>query len=507
MDTEYGSSGPSGDDDARRASQAGPGRAPDQPGSWPAAGGAGGQPAGSPAGGAWGTPPVGPSAAPPPPPPHPAWAGTQGGGWATAQGHAPGGQGYGPGYGAGPGYPAGAAGYGPGGQGYPPGGPGYGPGGPGYGPGYGPAFPAGMGGPGRPGKSRKRRRLALVAAGTAFALAAGGTAWAAIGSATAPLSTAAITSKTDPGLVDINTTIDYGQAAAAGTGMVLTSNGEVLTNNHVIEGATSIKVRDIGNGQTYTAKVVGYSDTDDVAVLQLQGASGLATVSIGSSSGVTTGQRIVALGNAEGRGGTPAVATGSVTALGAAITAEDEGDGTLEHLNNMIQTNAPIEPGDSGGPLLNASGQVVGMDTAASNDNGQTGTTADVTTTAFAIPISRAISIADQIEAGTTSGTVHVGETAFLGVAVSTQSGQQGFGQASTGAPIEGVIKNTPAAEIGLASGDTITAIGGHDVAAASDLQGLIQQYRPGDKVSVTWTDSSGQSHTATVTLVAGPAG
>lgn len=454
MDTEYGSSGPSGDEDARQASRA-----------------------------AWGTPPpAGAPGAPPPPPPHPAWAGPQGGGWAAAQGYAPGG------------------------QGYPPGGPGYGPGGPGW-PGYGPGFPAGMGGPGGQGKSRKRRRLALAAAGTALALAAGGTAWAAIGSATAPLSTAAVASKTDPGLVDINTTIDYGQAAAAGTGMVLTSNGEVLTNNHVIEGATSIKVRDIGNGQTYSAKVVGYSDTDDVAVLQLQGASGLATVSIGSSSGVTTGQRIVALGNAEGRGGTPAVATGSVTALGAAITAQDEGDGTLEHLDNMIQTNAPIEPGDSGGPVLNASGQVIGMDTAASTDSGQTGTTADVTTTAFAIPISRAISIADQIEAGTTSSTVHVGETAFLGVAVSTQSGQQGIGQASTGAPVEGVIKNTPAAGIGLASGDTITAIGGHEVAAPSDLQGLIQQYRPGDKVSVTWTDPSGQSHTASVTLVAGPAG
>jgi S1-C subfamily serine protease len=533
MDTDYGSSGPSGEEDAGRASQAGQGSAPGMPGSASASGASASGAAARPsAGAAQGSPPsVGaPAAPPPPPPPHPAWAGPKGGGWAAAQGYSPEDQGHGPGYEAGPGYPAGAPGYGPGGQGYPagghgyapggqgypPGGPGYGPGGPGYypgGPGYpggpehGPAFPAGLDGPGRPGKSRKRRGLALAAAGTALALVAGGSAWAAIGSADAPLSTAAIASKTDPGLVDINTTIDYGQAAAAGTGMVLTSNGEVLTNNHVIEGATSIKVRDIGNGQTYTAKVVGYSDTDDVAVLQLQGASGLATVSIGSSSGVTTGQRIVALGNAEGRGGTPAVATGSVTALGAAITAEDEGDGTLEHLNNMIQTNAPIEPGDSGGPVLNASGQVVGMDTAASTANGQTGTTADVTTTAFAIPISRAISIADQIEAGATSSAVHVGETAFLGVAVSTQSGQQGFGQASTGAPIEGVIKNTPAAEIGLASGDTITAIDGHDVAAASDLQGLIQRYRPGERISVTWTDPSGQSHTASVTLVAGPAG
>jgi S1-C subfamily serine protease len=504
MDTEYGSSGRSGDEDARRAPEVAPGSAS-----------ASGEPGWEPAGPDRGTtPPAGPSAAPPPPPArHPAWAG--------AQGYAPEGQGYpsaGPGYGVGQGYPAGGPGYAPGAQGYgpgyAPGGPGYGPGGPGYGPGYGPGGPgygptppAGYGGPGRHGKSGRRRGLVLAAAGTALALAAGGTAWAALGSAAAPMSAATIASKTDPGLVDVNTTVDYGQASAAGTGMVLTSNGEVLTNNHVVEGATSIKVRDIGNGRTYTAKVVGYSDTDDVAVLQLQGASGLPTVSIGSSSGLASGQRIVALGNAEGRGGTPSVATGSVTELGAAITAEDEGDGTLEHLSGMIQTNAAIEPGDSGGPLVNSSGQVIGMDTAASTANGQTGTTAAVTTTAFAIPISRAISIADQIEAGTSSSTVHIGETAFLGVAVSTQSSQNGFGQTSHGATIEGVIRDTPAAEIGLASGDTITSVGGHAIAAQSDLEGVIEQYHPGEKVTVTWTDQSGQSHSASVTLANGPVG
>jgi S1-C subfamily serine protease len=505
MDTEYGSSGRSGEEDARQAPEVAPGSAS-------ASGEPGWEPPGSPAGADRGTaPPAGASAAPPPPPaPHPAWAGSQSGGWTGSQsggwtgvqGYAPEGQGYpsaGPGYGGGPGYPAGGPGYW-GGQGY---GPGYGPGGPGYGP----ALPAGFGGPGRHGKSGRRRGLVLAAAGTALALAAGGTAWAALGSASAPMSAATIASRTDPGLVDINTTVDYGQASAAGTGMVLTSNGEVLTNNHVVEGATSIKVRDIGNGRTYTAKVVGYSDTDDVAVLQLQGASGLATVSIGTSSGLASGQRIVALGNAEGRGGTPAVATGSVTGLGAAITAQDEGDGTLEHLSGMIQTNAAIEPGDSGGPLLNSSGQVVGMDTAASTGNGQTGTTAAVTTTAFAIPISRAISIADQIEAGTSSGSVHIGETAFLGVEVSTQSSQNGFGQTSQGATIEGVIRDTPAAEIGLAAGDTITSIGGHAIAAQSDLQGVIEQYHPGDKVTVTWTDQSGQSHSASLTLANGPVG
>jgi S1-C subfamily serine protease len=357
--------------------------------------------------------------------------------------------------------------------------------------------------PARP--ARHRRGVMLAVAGTAFALAAGGTAWATIGSASAPLSAATIASRTDPGLVDVTTTLGYQNGTAEGTGMVLTSTGEVLTNNHVIAGATAIQVRDIGNGRTYTAKVVGYSDTDDVAVLQLQGASGLATVSVGSSANLQSGQRVVALGNAEGRGGTPAVATGSVTGTGASITAEDEGSGALEHLSGMIQTNVGIEPGDSGGPLVNASGQVVGMDTAASTANsGEPGTTAAETTTAFAIPINRAISIADQIEAGQASSTVHIGATAFLGVEVSSDSSETG--EASTGATIAGVVQGSAAAQAGLGEGDTILSLGGHQIGTASDLQTVIAGYHPGDKVSVSWTDQFGAEHSATVTLTTGPA-
>lgn len=519
MDTEHGPSAPHGDG------------APTPP---PPA-------AGSPGAASSATPPPNAMPAPPPPPPYPTWraeqdavsnaglgdqpyqagaygygpasqgTGDPGYGPGSPSGHGPGGPGgaeYPPGYGpGGPGYPAG---YGPGGPGYPSG---YGPGGPGYPSGYGPGGPGyfgGVGGSGQPQRPGRRRGMILAAVGTALALAAGGTAWATVGGGTthSPMTASAIASKTNPGLVDITTTIDYSAARAEGTGMVLTSDGEVLTNNHVIAGATDIKVRDIGNGRTYPAKVVGYSDSNDVAVLKLQGASGLPTVSIGSSSGLAVGQKVVALGNAEGKGGAPAVATGSITGLGSAITAEDQGSGTLEHLTDMIRTNADIEPGDSGGPLVNAAGQVVGMDTAASTSNGTgPGTTAAMTTTAFAIPINRAMSIADQIEAGKSSSTVHIGPTAFLGVSVSSQSGQGGFGQPSAGATIQGVLRGTPAAQAGLAAGDTITSVGGHGVAAASDLQGVIERYHPGDKVSVTWTDQFGQSHTATVTLVSGPAG
>ena len=366
-------------------------------------------------------------------------------------------------------------------------------------------YPGMPGQPQRPARSKRGRKL--IATGAAAAVLAGGAAWAATGSTgSGALSAETIAARTNPGLVDVISTLGYQHGTAEGTGMVLTANGEVLTNNHVIAGATSIQVRDIGNGRTYPASVVGYSDSNDVAVLQLKGASGLSTVSVGSTAKVSVGQKVVALGNAEGKGGTPAMVTGTVTGLGAAIDAADQGTGAVEHLTGMIRTNADIEPGDSGGPLLNTSGQVIGMDTAASGNSGQTGTTANVPTTAFAIPISKAMSIADQIEAGQESATVHIGETAFLGVAVSSQSGN-GFGQATAGAPIEGAIQGTPAATLGLSNGDTIVSIGGHQVGSPTDLQTVIERYHPGDKVTITWTDQFGQSHSAAVTLMAGPAG
>jgi len=216
----------------------------------------------------------------------------------------------------------------------------------------------------------------------------------------------------------------------------------------------------------------------------------------------------VAIGNAEGKDGTPSVVTGTITGLGATIEAEDQGDGVVEHLENMIRTDADIEPGDSGGPLVNSAGQVIGMDTAASSSNsGEAGTTAAVSTTAFAIPISRAISIADQIEAGQSSATVHIGATAFIGVAVDSQSASaSGFGDEAAGVTIEGVIDGTPAAKAGLGQGDTIVSVGGHEITSASDLQTVIEGYHPGDKVSLTWTNQFSQTQTATVTLTTGPA-
>src|SRR5215468_5804025 len=301
----------------------------------------------------------------------------------------------------------------------------------------GPGRPGGPEGPGEYASSpdgrgrRSWRQRALIAGASAAAagmVAAGLAATDAM--AATRLTTPQIAAKVDPGLVDIVTTLGYQGGKAAGTGMVLTSTGEVLTNNHVINGATSIKATDVGNGRTYTAKVVGYEKTHDVAVLQLQNASGLPTVTL-SSDGPQSGEKVIALGNALGKGGTPSVATGRITGLGQSITASDEGAADAERLTGMIGHNAPIQPGDSGGPLVNTEGEVIGMNTAASSSSGSGSPSpsgqAQTATQAFAIPITRASSIADQIEAGTPSSTVHIGATAFLGVETSP-SGLGGFG-------------------------------------------------------------------------------
>jgi S1-C subfamily serine protease len=365
----------------------------------------------------------------------------------------------------------------------------------------GPASPGGPGGPGGDGRARRKKKAMVIAAGVAaVALTTGGTAWALSGPDT--LTAAQIASQTDPALVDVMTTLGYQNGSAAGTGMVLTPNGEVLTNNHVVEGATSIKVRDVGNGRTYTATVVGDSETNDVAVLQLSGASGLRTVKTGDSGSVKVGQKVVALGNAAGKNSTPSVATGTVTALGATITAADQGSGKTEQLTGMIRTNAGIQAGDSGGPLVNDSGQVIGMNTAASSDSGPIGTTAAQTTAAFSIPINKALSIADQIEAGKASSTVHIGATAFLGVEVSSSGFSSG-----NGVTIVGTVQGTAAANAGLGAGDTILSAAGHSVTSASDLQSVIEGYHPGDKVTVVWQDQSGQTHSSVLTLSQGPTG
>jgi S1-C subfamily serine protease len=325
-----------------------------------------------------------------------------------------------------------------------------------------------------------------------------------------PVSASAIAARVDPGLVNISVANPSTGAAGEATGLVLTPSGVVLTNNHVVQGATQISATDVGNGKTYSASVVGYDRGGDVAVIQLHGAGGLQTVPLGDSSTVAVASRVLALGNAGGGGGTPRVARGSVTALGQAITASDIGGGNAERLAGLIQTDAAVLPGDSGGPLVNDGGQVIGMDAAASSANtpfiAQT-----ATPQGFAIPIDSALAIAKQIEAGTGSATVHVGPTGFLGVEVvpATQSGggfPNGGGSQAQGALVGGVLSGYPAAQIGLAQGDVITAVDGQAVTSPTALTDLLSAHHPGDAVQLQWTDASGQTHTATVRLASGPA-
>jgi S1-C subfamily serine protease len=438
------------------------------------------------------------------------------------------------------------------GQGYLPG-PGFGGG---YGGGYG-AYPP----PPPPPPAPTHHKRALVITGAA-ALVIGAAAGGVINSihlnsaggvATATsktsLTTSQIASRVDPGLVDVISTDGDEQATSYGTGIVLTSTGRILTNNHVIEGATSIKVTDIGNGKSYTAQVVGYDPGSDVAVIQLENASGLTIASLGNSSSVAVGNTVVALGNAEGKGGTPSVATGTVTGLDQSITASDELSGEQEQLTGLIESNAPIEPGDSGGSLVNAYGQVVGMDTAASSEyqfQGQSN--ADGTaTTAFSIPIDTALSLANQMVAGDGSSAIHIGATSFLGVSVSdgssegtggegaggygsgglgglgglgggygygsggsgsggSGSGGSGSGSTTSGVLIEGVVAGDPAAKAGLAEGDTITSLGGQTISAYADIAKVLVKYHPGDSIQVGYVNQNGQSETTTLTLTSGPA-
>jgi S1-C subfamily serine protease len=326
------------------------------------------------------------------------------------------------------------------------------------------------------------------------------------GTSSTSLNPTAIAAKVDPGLVDVNTVLSYQNAEAAGTGIVLTSNGEVLTNNHVVEGATSIKVTDIGNGRTYNATVVGYDRSHDIAVLKLVGASGLATEQIGDSSKVSAGDAVVGIGNAGGAGGTPSTAPGTVVALDQQITASDASTSSSEQLSGLIQVNANIQAGDSGGPLANSAGQVIGVDTAASTGyQFRGGSNTDGAHQGFAIPINQALTIANQITTGKASTTVHIGKSAFLAVEVGGSGSQAGTG--TSGAAIVQLLPDSPLANLGITSGDTITSLNGQTVDSATTLTNLMDTHHPGDRLTLTWQDATGQSHTGTVVPIIGPVG
>ena len=331
----------------------------------------------------------------------------------------------------------------------------------------------------------------------------------------APSSSVSAIAKTlTPAVVDIQTTINSssGTGQAAGTGMIITSSGEVLTNNHVVQGATTISVTISGRSAPVSASVVGVDPIHDIAVLQLKGVSNLPFVALGNSSSVTIGTSVVAIGNALGLGGSPTVTSGTITALDRSISASDQANSTAESLTGLLETDAQIQPGDSGGPLVNSSGQVIGINTAAASTDGGPAI-------GFAIPINEARTIAQNIVNGNATGGIILGLSAFLGVdvqGVNAASGVNGngfngfgFGNSGTSTPgasagqfVVAVVAGGPAAKAGVVAGDTVTSLNGTAITNdGSTLTKALSALKPGASVTVGIVTQAGTSQTITVVV------
>ena len=301
--------------------------------------------------------------------------------------------------------------------------------------------------------------------------------------------------KVVPAVVSID--VKSGSTEDQGTGMIITSDGEVLTNNHVIELYTidgnsgTITVTEYGQTKALPATLIGYDQAKDMALLKINNASGLPTVTFGDSTKAVVGDAVIAIGNALGlSAGTPTVTQGIVSALGRSVTAGGVGTQT-ETLQNMIQTDAAINPGNSGGPLLDTSAQVIGMNTAVA------GTSSDGTSSqniGFAIPTASIEALIPQLEKGGATGT----GGGYLGVDITTLTPalrqQYGF-TPSSGAVVLSVASGSPAAKAGLVQGDVIVAVNGTAVTSADALQKTIQDSKPGQTVTITYYVGDSQAH------------
>jgi serine protease Do len=269
-------------------------------------------------------------------------------------------------------------------------------------------------------------------------------------------------------------------SGGAGTGIVLTPDGDLLTNAHVVSGATSIKVTLGNDTQSHNASVIGVDTNHDLALVKVSGVSNLATAQLGNSSDLTVGDSVIAIGNALNLQGGMTVTEGIVSALNRSIDAGSGGGRGAESLSGLIQTDAAINPGNSGGPLVNSAGQVVGINTATSGDAQNIG---------FAIAIDNAKPVIDQLKKGggsssSSGSSAQQASGAFLGVSVT--DGQNG-------ALVEDVSADTPAGRAGIQQGDEIIALGGQQVQSAQDLTSAMQSHKPGDKVKVTFVRGQGQ--------------
>ncbi len=311
------------------------------------------------------------------------------------------------------------------------------------------------------------------------------------GQGSTPAATRGATNAADA-VVNINGVLPGGRIA--GTGMVIAADGIVLTNNHVVQGTESLTGQIAGSGPVYQATVIGVDPTDDVAVVRLEGASGLRTVPLDTNGVVTAGDQVTGIGNALGADGAPVPASGAVTALNETLTVAGESPGVYETLNGLIGISAPIQPGDSGGPLLNSAGDVIGMDTA-----GVRGAAVPVDgSLGDAIPITTALSVAHDILAGVSSPYIQSGHSGVLGVAAIDITGVDG-------AAVTSVTPGDAAATAGIVGGDVITSIDSVAIHSLADLTAVRSGRRPGDTVTVVWRDPAGSIHRASIALSPGP--
>ena len=366
-------------------------------------------------------------------------------------------------------------------------------------------------------RPRGRKTSLVVATTTALALIAGfaggyaGSAWesnnAATDSSLSRLNTSApvsqnltpapagsvqeVAAKVLPSVVSV--LASSGQSAGEGSGVILTDDGLILTNNHVVDGATSLEVR-FNDGTTATAKVVGKTATDDLAVIKADGVSGLTAAGLGSSADLQVGQQVVAIGSPLGLSAT--VTSGIVSALNRPVrtSSEDQSSRTQSQdtVINAVQTDAAINPGNSGGALVDMNGNVIGINSAiaslSDSSSGQSGSIG----VGFAIPIDQAKRIAQEI--------IDNGQAthAVLGAAVGDAT--DGNSQIPTGAKIDSVTPGSGAEAAGLEKGDVVTAIGDVKVESADALIAAVRAQTPNGTTTITF-NRNGTSQTVNVTL------
>lgn len=344
------------------------------------------------------------------------------------------------------------------------------------------------------------------------------------------LNTQAIYDQLEPSIVDVTSTLRYDDETASGTGFIVDGRaGLILTNNHVIRDATSVTATLAATGTSYPAKIVGVDVAADIAVLQIPRATGLTAAPLGDSAAMALGTPVLAIGNHAGQGGAPTIAPGIINDLDRTIQANDGASGFTETLHGMLQTSARIEPGDSGGPLADAAGAVVGVDTAAGTGNAAAG---------YAIPIDGAMTVARLIAAGHAAPGIILGVSGFLGVVVPSSKNsnpllqaraqrgpasrgasapdcvrsQEGAGvppavaPARSGALVDGVLCGTGAAAAGIRAGDVITSAAGHRVVSPDGLTAIVSACRPGKAVLVTWVSAAGVSRASMILLQVAPA-